>query len=230
VDGLQLGGCPQLERLAEGLTVRNLDVRQCTRLTELPASVAARLLALDVSGCTELTSLPEGMLRLQFLNVGGCRNLTSLPSGIHVGSRIEVADSGLTGLPQSLRSTVVCWRGVSVPDHVAFNPDTITVREILYETNVERRRVLLERFGMERFIAAVRAEAVDIDEDAGGPRRLLRVPFQGGEDIVCLEVHCPSTGRKYVLRVPPQTRTCAEGAAWIAGFSNVRRYRPVVET
>ncbi|HEX3600483.1 MAG TPA: hypothetical protein VHU84_10100, partial [Lacipirellulaceae bacterium] len=183
VQNLQLGACTQLEQLAEGLSVRMLDVSQCARITKLPASVAARLWALDVSGCIELVSLPEGMLRLQFLSVRGCRKLTSLPRNIQIESRIEVAESGLTGLPQSLRSTVVCWRGVSVPDHVAFNPETITVREILYERNVELRRVLLERFGMERFIAEVQAETIDNDEDAGGLRRLLRVRFGNGEDI-----------------------------------------------
>jgi hypothetical protein len=230
VHELRLSGCPQLEQLAEGLAIHVLDVSQCARITAIPASTAGGLWSLDVSGCAELTSLPEGMLHLQTLNLGGCRKLTGLPSGIRVESRIEVADSGLKGLPQSLRSTRVCWRGVMVPDHVAFNPETITVREILYETNVERRRVLLERFGMERFTAEVHAEVIDNDEDAVGPRRLLRVPFQGGEDVVCLEVRCPSTGRRYVLRVPPQVQKCAEGAAWVAGFSSARQYRPVVET
>jgi hypothetical protein len=211
------------------LLVRNLDLSACTRLTELPASTAARLWNLNVSGCTDLCELPAGMHYLQVLNVGGCRKLTELPRGMRVQSRIEVADSGLKGLPQSLRSTRVSWRGVLVPDHVAFHPETITAREILYETNLERRRVLIDRMGMQRFVEEVGAETIDADEDAGGPRRLLRVPFQG-EEIVCLEVHCPSTGRKYVLRVPPQVQTCAEGAAWIAGFNNARRYRPVMET
>lgn len=230
VQELRLSDCAQLERLAEGLSVRMLDLSQCAHMRELPTSVGTRLLALDVSGCTELAWLPEGLLRLQLLNVHGCPKLTSLPNDIQVEGRIDVADSGLTGLPQSLRSAIVCWHGVSVPDHVAFNPETITVREILYETNLERRRVLLERFGMERFFAELQADVIDSDEDAGGQRRLLRVPFQGGEDIVTLEVHCPSTGRKYVLRVPPTVQSCVEGAAWIAGFNNPRRYRPMVET
>jgi hypothetical protein len=145
---------------------------------------------------------------------------------------IEVADSGIEALPQSLQSAQVVWRGVRVSDRIAFHPETITVREILRETNVELRRVLLERVGMEWFCANAQAQVVDSDFDSGGERRLLRVVFSGGEDedVVCLEVRCPSTGRRYLLRVPPQSSSCERAAAWLAGFSSARLYRPVVET
>jgi hypothetical protein len=151
---------------------------------------------------------------------------------MRVHAWIEVADSAIEALPQSLQSAQVVWRGVRVSDRIAFHPDTITVREILRETNVELRRVLLERVGTEWFCANAQAQVVDSDFDLGGERRLLRVAFGGGEDedIVCLEVRCPSTGRKYLLRVPPQSTECAQAAAWLAGFSSARQYRPFVET
>jgi len=93
-----------------------------------------------------------------------------------------------------------------------------------------RRRVLLERVGFERFLREVEAEVVDEDTDAGGERRLLRVAMQGDEDLVCVSVKCPSTGRQYLLRVPPRTRTCHEAVAWTAGFSNPHDYKPAIET
>jgi hypothetical protein len=117
-----------------------------------------------------------------------------------------------------------------VPDRVAFCPETITVGEILSETNLELRRLLIERVGMEWIVANSEAETVNSDSDPGGPRRLLRISFENGPDMCCLEVHCPSTGRKYVLQVPPRTETCAQAAAWVAGFENESFYRPVVET
>jgi hypothetical protein len=85
---------------------------------------------------------------------------------------------------------------------------------------------------MEWFCANSRAQVVDSDFYSGGERRLLRVVFGGGEDedIVCLEVRCPSTERKYLLRVPPQITGCAQAAAWLAGFNSARLYRPLVET
>lgn len=227
---LRLRGCTALERLAEGLAVHRLDVAGCARLTELPSSAASILRSLDISRCVEFAALPNGLAHLQTLNVGGCAKLTSLPDDIRIRSWIEVADSGLSTLPYSLRSVRVLWRGMPVPDRVAFSPETITADEILREQNLEFRRVLIERMGVERFISSSHAETVDTDEDAGGPRRLLRVPFDSDEHIVCLEVHCPSTGRRYILRVPPRTQTCAAAAAWIAGFNSARQYRPVFET
>ena len=71
---------------------------------------------------------------------------------------------------------------------------------------------------------------LDKDSDAGGVRRLLRVEFAGDEPLVCLNVFCPSTGRQYMLRVPPQMRHCHAAAAWIAGFDNPDEYQPVQET
>jgi hypothetical protein len=174
--------------------------------------------------------LPAGLVQLRTLNVRGCTNLRALPDDIRVLSTIEVADSGLESLPDSVRSTQIVWRAMRVAYRIAFHPETITVREILREPNVELRRVMLERVGREWFCANARPQVVDSDSDAGGMRRLLRVPFGEGQDFVCLEVRCPSTGRKYLLRVPEQSSTCARAAAWLAGFNSARQYRPVVET
>jgi|GEM_PF-5634718 len=50
------------------------------------------------------------------------------------------------------------------------------------------------------------------------------------EHLVGLNCRCPSTGREYLLRVPPMTKTCHEAAAWIAGFDDPRDYHPDQET
>ena len=47
---------------------------------------------------------------------------------------------------------------------------------------------------------------------------------------LCRPFPVPATGRRYVLRVPPQTRTCRQAAAWIAGFDNPDDYQPLAET
>jgi hypothetical protein len=230
VDHLSLRGCTAIERLPEGLNVRRLELSGCSRLAELPVSITARVENLDVSDCPRLKHIPEGFERLHVLNVRGCSNLESLPDGIRIRSSIELADSGLRSLPWSLRSVRILWHGVQVPDRVAFNPESLTVDEILRESNLTMRRILLERVGMEWFLERTDAKIVDRDRDAGGDRRLLRIAFPNGEDVVCLEVRCPSTSSRYVLRVPPRTASCADAAAWMAGYSNSANYRPVAET
>jgi hypothetical protein len=113
---------------------------------------------------------------------------------------------------------------------VAFDPESITPDEILHEPNLTMRWVLLDRVGMEWFLDRSDPSIVDVDHDAGGQRRLMRIAFPNGEDVVCLEVHCPSTGHRYVLRVPPRMGNCAQAAAWMAGYSNPANYQPIVET
>jgi hypothetical protein len=156
--------------------------------------------------------------------------LTHLPDGLEVTSWLDVGGSGLTGLPASLAGVRLRWRGVAVPGRVAFQPETLTVGEILEEPNAEVRRVMLERVGFDWFFERANAEVLDRDRDAGGDRRLLRVALAGDEPLVCLSVSCPSTGRQYALRVPPGMATCRQAAAWTAGFDNPDDYRPVVET
>lgn len=227
VPTLLLRGCAALEGLPEGLKAHHLDVSRCAKLVDLPERVAASLRTLDVSGCTNLTALPGGLKHLATLSIRGCTKLHSLPDDIQIQDWLDVADSGLE---RPLRYVQTMWHGTPVPDQVAFYPETITVQQILWEPNLELRRVMLERVGMEWFLEKANAEVLDSDCDPGGSRRLLRISFGHGPEMVYVEVNCPSTGRKYVLQVPPQMATCAHAAAWMAGFNNPAHYRPVLET
>ncbi|MEQ9379471.1 MAG: hypothetical protein RJP95_01305, partial [Pirellulales bacterium] len=132
--------------------------------------------------------------------------------------------------PWSLRSVRVRWNGVQICDRIAFDPESITVEEILREQNAAVRGVLLERVGADWFVDHSEATLVDEDQDAGGSRRLLRVPFFENEDYLFIELYCPSTGHRYMLRVPPDMRTCQQAVAWTAGYSIPTAYRPVEET
>ena len=151
-------------------------------------------------------------------------------AALRVASEIEIANTKIHRLPASLSEVRLRWRGVPIDHRIAFQPRNIRVDEILAESNSALRHVLLERFGLERFFSEANAQVIDTDRDAGGERKLLRVPIAGDEDLVCVLVHCPSTGRRYILRVPPTMKTCREAIAWTAGFDNPDLYRPLVET
>lgn len=230
VGTLVLRGCTALARLPEGLDVNFLDLRGCILLTGWPLGLRVRIGRLNLSGCRRISSLPSGLGRLAQLDISDCVNLCELPEGLEVASWLELANSGLTSLPRSMSSVPLRWRGVPVDDRIAFHPESITVAEVLSEPNAERRRVFLERVGLERFVSEADAEILDEDIDAGGPRRLLRVPLDGDEDIVAVLVHCPSTGGRYLLRVPPTVRSCRQAIAWTAGFDNPDDYDPLVES
>lgn len=229
VGTLVLRGCTALAALPEGLDVNFLDLRGCESLSGWPEAATIRIGRLDVGGCRRLTSLPDGLGRLARLDVADCTALEFLPEGLEVATSIEIANTRITSLPGSLAGVALTWRGVPIDERIAFRPGSIGVDEVLSEGNAERRRVLLERLGLDRFLSEARAETLDEDRDPGGVRRLLRVRFEGDEDLVCVMVHCPSTGGRYLLRVPPNMRTCHQAVAWTAGFEDPSLYRPLVE-
>lgn len=234
-DGLQVGSlvlrdCTRLAALPEGLDVCFLDLSGCVGLRDWPRQGRMRFGHLNLSGCVQLTSLPDWLTGLAQLDLRGCAGLTALPEGLRVTSWIDVADTSIQALPASLKNARLRWRGIPIDERIAFRPETIRVAEVLNEPNVERRRVLMERLGYETFLLHANARVLDRDRDAGGERRLLRVPLPDDEDLVCVAVTCPSTGRDYMLRVPPGMRTCRQAAAWIAGFDDPSQYRPVAET
>lgn len=247
---LDLSDCLELEQLPVGLTVGSLILRNCVRLAELPerldvyfldisgcASLAAwpreasvRIGRLNAAGCTRLSSLPRWLNSLSQLDLRGCVRLADLPAELSVSAWIDLADTRIGWLPASARKAQLRWRGVPIDERIAFHPETITAAEILGEANAERRRVLLERMGYEAFLGQADAEVLDRDRDPGGERRLLRVRIPDDEPLVCVAVICPSTARQYLIRVPPDTRTCRKAAAWIAGFDAPDDYRPIMET
>jgi len=226
---LILRRCTELASLPDGLDVCRLDLRGCTKLVGWPEGATGRVGRLLAAGCSSLRLLPA-WLNVSRLDITDCERLRKLPEGLRVSSEIEIANTRIHRLPASLREVRLRWRGVPIDHRIAFQPRNIRIGEILRETNAELRRVLLERFGLERFLTEANAQVLDVDKDAGGERNLLRVFIAGGEDLVYVLVHCPSTGRRYILRVPPTMKTCREAIAWTAGFDNPDLYRPLVET
>jgi hypothetical protein len=230
VGSLILRGCLSLEALPDGLDVYFLDISGCTGIADWPKRGSIQVGRLTARGCAQLRSLPKWMTRLAQLDLRDCRNLSELPEGLVVTSWVDVAGTKIRSLPASLKGVQLRWRGVAVDERVAFRPELITAEEILAEPNAERRRVLLERMGYEAFLSRAKAKTLDEDRDAGGPRRLVRVTMTDDEDLVCVSVICPSTGRQYVIRVPPTVTTCHQAVAWVAGFDDAGEYKPLAES
>jgi hypothetical protein len=230
VGTLLLRNCTALTALPEGLDVCFLDISGCTRLTEWRKQGSLRFGRFIARGCWQLTSLPAWLSELSQFDVAGCAGLSQLPEGLQITTWLELADTQITTLPRSLQDVPLRWLGVPVDQRIAFHPETITVNEILDEVNMERRRVLLGRMGYDAFLTQAEAKVLDRDRDPGGERRLLRLPLPGEEDLVCVAVSCPSTGRHYMIRVPPTMKSCHQAVAWIAGFDDPAAYRPFVET
>jgi hypothetical protein len=227
---LDLRGCSALGGLPEGLDFYFLDISGCTSLQGWPADARVSVGRFAARSCTQLQGLPPWLHSIAQLDLRDCSNIRRVPETLQVSSWIDIAGTAITSLPASLTGVQLRWRGVAIDARIAFFPETITSEEVLAEANAEKRRVLLERMGYDAFLAHAKAETLDEDRDAGGPRRLMRVPMGSDEPLVCVSVLCPSTGRQYVIRVPPTMQTCHQAIAWVAGFDNPDDYRPLAET
>jgi hypothetical protein len=122
------------------------------------------------------------------------------------------------------------WHGVEVPSFVVTRPDWITIRHIETETNAEVRRVMIERYGQERFLAD--AGAVEIHRDDFGT--LFRKDLPNDEPIVMVKVvnstaEPDGSFKDYFLRVPPQITTAREAVAWTFDLPK-EGYRPLLQT
>ncbi len=209
--------------------VTRLNLSGCERLENLPNYLRAEILML--AGCTGLKWQEWANVEVKQLAIQDCAQIRDIPYWLLVEEDIDVAGAGLTAMPKHLEGARILWRGVEVDERIAFRPETIEAKEILREDNSERRRVMLERVGWERFFAEVKPKVIHRDRDPGGERLLMEFRFDGErEAAVVLAVQCPSTGRKYFIRVPPERQTCHAAAAWIAGFDDEKEYEPVVET
>ena len=97
------------------------------------------------------------------------------------------------------------WHGVMVPEFVIMRPEFITVEHIQKEENVEVRRVMLDRYGIARYLVDSKAERIHEDEFG----ELYRTEIHDDEPLVMVKVlnstQEPDGSRKsYFLRVHPE--------------------------
>lgn len=227
---LSLRDCSCLSALPEKLSTWFLDLTNCQRFSQWPKKATIHRGSLVLRNCVEVRSLPPWLELLAQLDISGCVQLIELPKGLRVSSWIDLGGANITELPGSLRGVSLRWRSVRIDERIAFRPQDLTAKEILAEDNAERRRVMIERMGYLNFAKEADAEVLDKDQDAGGETQLLRIPLGDDEPLVGLSCSCPSTGRQYLLRVPPTVTSCHEAAAWMAGYDDPKKYKPVIET
>jgi hypothetical protein len=125
---------------------------------------------------------------------------------------------------------VWAWHGVRVPRQVVELPETITVAQIRGARNLEVRRVLLERYGLDRYLRDADATLVQADEHG----KLWRCELPGDEPLAMVEVvnatpEPDGTSATYLLRIPPTVSSARQAVAWTFGMS-AEDYDPLVQT
>lgn len=111
--------------------------------------------------------------------------------------------------------------GIQIDERAVMKPETVKVDDILYHSNIEVRRILIDRIGIDVFLRKANSREVAAD-DYG---RLYHITNQreASEEptiaFVRLLNSSPDPGttdeyREYLLRVPPTVTTPHEAVAW----------------
>lgn len=105
---------------------------------------------------------------------------------------------------------------------IVMEPHKLNTTQILQMRNEETRRLAIEGFGWEKFIAEADCPVLDqrrndvdntVEMLVGPPRQASDQAFSGPNRIV---LFCRSTGRQYFLSVPRDISSCAEAQTWMA--------------
>ncbi len=142
--------------------------------------------------------------------------------------RLHCAEGPALAFPDGF--ALHAWRGMPMPADFLDRLPSLTPAEIRAEDNAELRRVMLEHYGYDRYLAESGAKPVHRDETGV----LWRIELDGDEPVVTVEVvnstpEPDGTHRVYWLRVPPRISTAREGVAWTFGLT-AEAYQPIRQT
>ena len=117
------------------------------------------------------------------------------------------------------------WHGISYPSKWAFNKPSAA--QVLSWNNLEQRRVVCDMIGWPSILEQLNAVTISKDKNPEiGELMQAEIPGVGFEKF--LRVTC-STGRKFVLTVPPEMKTARQANAWTWGLEP-EQYKPEVRT
>jgi hypothetical protein len=126
--------------------------------------------------------------------------------------------------------SIFAIHGVRVPEKVVRSPESLTVLEIESEANAEIRRVMIARYGQERYLMDSGAD--EIHRDDFGVLYSKEIP--GDEPLMMLKVvnatpEPDGSFKDYFLRVPPTMTRARQAVAWTFGRLE-NDYAPVFQT
>jgi len=127
-------------------------------------------------------------------------------------------------------TAVYLWHGRLIDADLVEDSRPLSLTRIALERDPNRRRVLIERYGLGRYL--LECGAAEIQHDECG--RLYRLEQRLDEPIVAVRVvnhtpHPDGTFEEFWLRVPPSTRTAREAVAWTFGLSP-EEYDPIMQS
>jgi hypothetical protein len=117
---------------------------------------------------------------------------------------------------------IYCLEGYWVPELVVMDPDKITPEMIENEENAEKRRIMLQRYGYDRYFQSSNCKVIDQDEVpvANNDKRTMpRMLIETKNKDRFLVGTDGSTQRVYVMPILREVKTCKEAHQQISGLA-----------
>jgi hypothetical protein len=115
---------------------------------------------------------------------------------------------------------VYAINGVVVPREVVMEPESITLSQILKEENAEIKRIMMDVYGMGKYLEGIKAKVIDVDTTfthRKGEGTMSRALMQDDENRRYLVSTDGSTARCYWMQVPNHVKTCVEADQSLSG-------------
>ena len=111
------------------------------------------------------------------------------------------------------------FRGVKVNQQIIQFPESLKIKQIEKEKNLEVQRIMIERMGYDKFFEQSDADILDRDnlgKEGSGDRILIQTK-SGLRYMICTD---GSTGRVYYIAASNKENTCSEVFKAMCGFND----------
>lgn len=170
-----------------------------------------------------------------------CAILCERPTVLHRDDQGRLHNESGPALLYPDGFAIYAIHGVLVEARIIEQPETITAHEITTHDNAEYRRVLLDRFGIARYIESLGLKPDSVAHvrcwdaehcnhtDEQHTARLYRATVMDDETITMLQVYNSTPEpdgsiKQYWIRVPPSMRSAYQAVAWTFGMTE-REYQ-----
>lgn len=153
------------------------------------------------------------------------------PTEIHFDEEKRLHNLSGPAIAYPNNDQIYCIEGHYFPANVVEAPSTITVKQIDDEQNAEKRRILLQQLGFDKYLSSASCSIIDQDETQvsfDDPRMMPRMLIKTKHGDLYLVGTDGSTKRTYFMNVGNTENrgrgltipnTCREAHQFISGFS-----------
>ena len=121
-------------------------------------------------------------------------------------------------------------QGIAVTEQTVMQPETLTLAQIDSEANAEVRRIMIERFGFEKYLRACNAQLIDSCPNDHALKGLRTAKLWAAKDLVMLDVlnstpEPDGTTKRYVIPVDGSRYDGEAGRTCMAATASTWRKR-----